>query len=225
MKKNKYEIDMCNGTIMDKLISFSVPLMVSGILQLLFNAVDIIVVGRFSGSWALAAVGSTTALINVFTNLFIGVSLGANVLAARFYAAGREKEMSETVHTAITFALISGVVMAFVGLICSRYALEIMGTPDDVIEQATLYMKIYFIGMPFFMLYNYGAAILRAVGDTKRPLMFLIISGVINAILNLILVIVVTLEIIIVVSICIVIAGVVIVVVARADNALALLRL
>ena len=178
---------MCNGTIMDKLISFSVPLMVSGILQLLFNAVDIIVVGRFSGSWALAAVGSTTALINVFTNLFIGVSLGANVLAARFYAAGRDKEMSETVHTAITFALISGVVMAFVGLICSRYALEIMGTPDDVIEQAALYMKIYFMGMPFFMLYNYGAAILRAVGDTKRPLMFLIISGVINAILNLIL--------------------------------------
>lgn len=189
MKKNKYEIDMCNGTIMDKLISFSVPLMVSGILQLLFNAVDIIVVGRFSGSWALAAVGSTTALINVFTNLFIGVSLGANVLAARFYAAGRDQEMSETVHTAITFALISGVVMAFVGLICSRYALEIMGTPDDVIEQAALYMKIYFMGMPFFMLYNYGAAILRAVGDTKRPLMFLIISGVINAILNLILVI------------------------------------
>ena len=176
MKKNKYEIDMCNGTIMDKLISFSVPLMVSGILQLLFNAVDIIVVGRFSGSWALAAVGSTTALINVFTNLFIGVSLGANVLAARFYAAGRDREMSETVHTAITFALISGVVMAFVGLICSRYALEIMGTPDDVIEQAALYMKIYFMGMPFFMLYNYGAAILRAVGDTKRPLMFLIIS-------------------------------------------------
>ena len=153
---------MCNGTIMDKLISFSVPLMVSGILQLLFNAVDIIVVGRFSGSWALAAVGSTTALINVFTNLFIGVSLGANVLAARFYAAGRDREMSETVHTAITFALISGVVMAFVGLICSRYALEIMGTPDDVIEQAALYMKIYFMGMPFFMLYNYGAAILRA---------------------------------------------------------------
>ena len=189
MKKNKYEIDMCNGTIMDKLISFSVPLMVSGILQLLFNAVDIIVVGRFSGSWALAAVGSTTALINVFTNLFIGVSLGANVLAARFYAAGRDQEMSETVHTAITFALISGVVMAFVGLICSRYALKIMGTPDDVIEQAALYMKIYFMGMPFFMLYNYGAAILRAVGDTKRPLLFLIISGVINAILNLILVI------------------------------------
>ena len=114
---------MCNGTIMDKLISFSVPLMLSGILQLMFNAVDIIVVGRFSGSVALAAVGSTTALINVFTNLFIGISLGANVLAARFFAAGRDKEMSDTVHTAITLALISGVIMAFVGLFFSRGAL------------------------------------------------------------------------------------------------------
>ena len=190
MKKNKYEIDMCNGTIMDKLISFALPLMVSGILQLMFNAVDIIVVGRFSGSQALAAVGSTTALINVFTNLFIGVSLGANVLAARFYAAGKDKEMSETVHTAITLALVSGVVMAVVGLVFSRWALEIMGTPADVIDQSSLYMRIYFLGMPFFMVYNYGAAILRAVGDTKRPLMFLMVAGVINAVLNMFLVIV-----------------------------------
>ena len=189
MKQNKYEIDMCNGTIMDKLISFSLPLMLSGILQLMFNAVDIIVVGRFSGSQALAAVGSTTALINVFTNLFIGISLGANVLAARFYAAGKDREMSDTVHTAVTLALVSGIVMAFVGLIFSRWALELMGTPDDVIGQSALYMKIYFLGMPFFMLYNYGAAILRAVGDTKRPLIFLVISGVVNAVLNLILVI------------------------------------
>ena len=180
---------MCNGTIMDKLISFSLPLMLSGILQLMFNAVDIIVVGRFSGSQALAAVGSTTALINVFTNLFIGISLGANVLAARFYAAGKDREMSDTVHTAVTLALVSGIVMAFVGLIFSRWALELMGTPNDVIGQSALYMKIYFLGMPFFMLYNYGAAILRAVGDTKRPLIFLVISGVVNAVLNLILVI------------------------------------
>ena len=115
-KKNKYEIDMCNGTIMDKLISFSLPLMLSGILQLMFNAVDIIVVGRFSGSQALAAVGSTSALINVFTNLFIGISLGANVLAARFFASGREKEMSDTVHTAILLALISGILMAGIGV-------------------------------------------------------------------------------------------------------------
>ena len=189
MKKNKYEIDMCNGTIMDKLISFSVPLILSGILQLLFNAVDIIVVGRFSGSQALAAVGSTTALINIFTNLFIGISLGANVLAARFYAAQKDKEMSETVHTAIMLALISGIVMLFVGIFFARGALELMGTPDDVIGQSTLYMRIYFAGMPFFMLYNYGAAILRAVGDTKRPLLFLIVSGVVNACLNLFLVI------------------------------------
>ena len=190
MKKNKYEIDMCNGSIMDKLISFSLPLMLSGILQLMFNAVDIVVVGRFSGSQALAAVGSTTALINIFTNLFIGISLGANVLAARFYASGKEKEMSETVHTAITLALISGIIMAGVGLLLAKLALELMGTPSDVIELSTLYMRIYFCGMPFFMLYNYGAAILRAVGDTKRPLIFLIISGVANAGLNMILVII-----------------------------------
>ena len=190
MKKNKYEIDMCNGSIMDKLISFSLPLMLSGILQLMFNAVDIVVVGRFSGSQALAAVGSTTALINIFTNLFIGISLGANVLAARFYASGKEKEMSETVHTAITLALISGIIMAVVGLLLAKWALWLMGTPSDVIELSTLYMRIYFCGMPFFMLYNYGAAILRAVGDTKRPLIFLIISGVANAGLNMILVII-----------------------------------
>ncbi|NSC56104.1 MATE family efflux transporter [Dorea longicatena] len=180
---------MCNGTIMDKLISFSIPLMLSGILQLMFNAVDIVVVGHFSGSQALAAVGSTTALINVFTNLFIGISLGANVLAARYYAAGKTKEMSETVHTAIALALVSGVAMAVIGVVFARGALEIMGTPDDVIAQSTLYMRIYFCGMPFFMMYNYGAAILRAVGDTKRPLIFLIVSGVINAVLNLFLVI------------------------------------
>ena len=189
VKKNKFEIDMCNGSIMDKLISFSLPLMVSGILQLAFNAVDIIVVGRFSGSQALAAVGSTTALINVFTNLFIGISLGANVLAARFYAAGKDREMSETVHTSITLALISGIMMAVIGVLLAKWALEIMGTPDDVIGQSALYMRIYFMGMPFFMLYNYGAAILRAIGDTKRPLIFLIISGIANAALNMILVI------------------------------------
>lgn len=190
MKQTKsFEIDMCNGTLMDKLISFSIPLMLSGILQLMFNAVDIIVVGRFAGSESLAAVGSTTALINVFTNLFIGISLGSNVLAARYYAAGKEREMSETVHSSLTLALISGILMAFAGLFFSRTALEWMGTPDDVIDLAALYMKIYFIGMPFFMLYNYGAAILRAVGDTKRPLLFLVVSGLVNAGLNMILVI------------------------------------
>ena len=157
---------MCNGTIMDKLISFSIPLMLSGILQLMFNAVDIVVVGRFSGSQALAAVGSTTALINVFTNLFIGISLGANVLAARYYAAGKTKEMSETVHTAIALALVSGVAMAVIGVVFARGALEIMGTPDDVIAKSTLYMRIYFCGMPFFMMYNYGAMPVVYCGHT-----------------------------------------------------------
>ena len=193
MKTNKYEIDMCSGSIMDKLISFSLPLMVSSILQLMFNAVDIIVVGRFSGSQALAAVGSTTALINIFTNLFIGISLGANVLAARYFAAGREKEMSEAVHTAITLALISGVMMAFVGVGASGLALGLMDTPPDVIGQSVTYMRIYFMGMPFFMLYNYGAAVLRAVGDTKRPLAFLIVAGLANVVLDLVLVIVIPL--------------------------------
>ena len=190
MKNNKYEIDMCNGTIMDKLISFVLPLMISGMLQLMFNAVDIIVVGRFTGSQALAAVGSTTALICTFTNLFIGVSLGANVLAARFYASGKTKEMSETVHTAILLALISGIAMSVIGILCARESLVLIATPDDIIGQAVLYLRIYFLGMPFFMLYNYGAAILRAVGDTKRPLMYLIAAGTANAVLDLVLVII-----------------------------------
>ena len=188
-KTSKYEIDMCNGSILDKLVSFSIPLMLSGILQLLFNAVDIIVVGQFTGNEALAAVGSTTALINVFVNLFIGISLGASVLAARFYATGQEKEMSETVHTSITLALISGIAMGIIGVIAAKGALELMDTPDNVLNLSTLYMRIYFMGMPFFMLYTYGAAILRAVGDTKRPLLFLIISGATNVVLNLLLVI------------------------------------
>ncbi len=190
MKKNKYEIDMCNGSIMDKLISFSLPLMLSSILQLMFNAVDIIVVGRFTGSQALAAVGSTTALINIFTNLFIGISMGVNVLTAGYYATKREKEMSEAVHTAVTLALISGIVMLFVGIGSAGWALRLMDTPENVINLSILYMRIYFLGMPFFMVYNYGAAVLRAIGDTKRPLIFLIFAGLANAALNLLLVIV-----------------------------------
>ena len=178
---------------MDKLISFSLPLMLSSILQLMFNAVDIIVVGRFDSSQALAAVGSTTALISIFTNLFIGISLGANVLAARYFAAGRDREMSESVHTSIALALVSGIIMIFVGIGMSRFALELMDTPADVIDLSVTYMRIYFGGMPFFMLYNYGAAILRAVGDTKRPLMFLADAGMANVALDLLLVIVIPL--------------------------------
>ena len=193
LKHSKYEIDMCNGSIMDKLISFSLPLMLSSILQLMFNAVDIIVVGRFDSSQALAAVGSTTALISIFTNLFIGISLGANVLAARYFAAGREKEMSEAVHTSITLALVSGILMIFIGIGMTRPALEMMDTPGDVIDLSVTYMRIYFCGMPFFMLYNYGASILRAVGDTKRPLLFLAAAGMANVVLDLLLVIVIPL--------------------------------
>lgn len=151
--------------------------------------------GGSVGSQSLAAVGSTTALINIFTNLFIGISLGANVLAARYYAAGRDKEMSEAVHTAIFLALISGLIMAVVGVGASRFALTLMGTPDDVIDLSVLYMRIYFMGMPFFMLYNYGAAILRAVGDTKRPLFYLIAAGLANVVLDLLLVIVIPLNV------------------------------
>ena len=184
---------MCNGSIMDKLISFSLPLMLSSILQLMFNAVDIIVVGRFDSSQALAAVGSTTALISIFTNLFIGISLGANVLAARYFAAGCDREMSESVHTSIALALVSGIIMIFVGIGLSRIALELMDTPADVIDLSVTYMRIYFGGMPFFMLYNYGAAILRAVGDTKRPLLFLAAAGMANVVLDLLLVIVIPL--------------------------------
>ena len=167
--------------------------MLSSILQLMFNAVDIIVVGRFDSSQALAAVGSTTALISIFTNLFIGISLGANVLAARYFAAGRDREMSESVHTSIALALVSGIIMIFVGIGMSRFALELMDTPADVIDLSVTYMRIYFGGMPFFMLYNYGAAILRAVGDTKRPLMFLAAAGMANVALDLLLVIVIPL--------------------------------
>ena len=186
---NKYEIDMCNGAIMRKLIAFSIPLVLSGNLQFLFNAVDIVVVGKFAGSNALAAVGATTALINMLITFFMGISIGANVMAGRFFAARKDKQMSDLVHTAITFAIISGVVIAVTGWISSRFLLQLMDTPDDIIDDAALYMRIYLSGMPFFMMYNYGAAILRAVGDTKRPLVFLIIAGILNAGLNVVLVV------------------------------------
>lgn len=181
---------MCNGPLMKKLISFAIPLVLSSNLQLLFNAVDIIVVGKFSGSQALAAVGSTTALINLTINLLIGISLGANVLAGRFYATRDDEGMEDTVHTSMAFALAGGIVFAAAGIILADWALALMDTPKEVFHQAVLYIKIYFVGMPFLMMYNYGAAILRAVGDTKRPLIFLVVAGVLNAGLNMILVIV-----------------------------------
>ena len=187
--KKSYEIDMCNGPLLGKILLFSVPLMMSGILQLLFNAADIIVVGRFAGSSALAAVGSTSALINLLINVFVGLSVGVNVLVAKYYGGRREKDMSETVHTAITTSVLSGLFLVVLGLVAAKPLLHLMGTPDDVLSQSVLYMRIYFLGMPVLMLYNFGAAILRAIGDTRRPLYFLFAAGIVNVVLNLFFVI------------------------------------
>ncbi len=191
MAKKSYEMDMCRGPLVGKMLLFAVPLMLSGILQLLFNAADIVVVGRYVGSQALAAVGSTGSLINLIVNLFIGLSIGTNVLVARHYGAKEYDDVHKTVHTSILASLICGFILIFVGLFLAVPMLEMMGTPDDVIDLASLYLRIYFIGMPVNMLYNFGSAILRAVGDTRRPLYFLIIAGIINVLLNLFFVIVV----------------------------------
>ena len=185
MKTKSYEIDMCNGPLTGKLLKFAVPLMFSGILQLLFNAADIVVVGRFAGHEALAAVGSTGSLINLLVNVFIGLSIGTNVLVANYMGARHEKAVSETVHTSV----LCGTFLIFFGIILAKPLLTLMGTPDNVLGQAALYMRIYFVGMPATMLYNFGAAILRATGDTQRPLYFLFAAGVINVVLNLIFVI------------------------------------
>lgn len=185
----KYEIDMCHGPLLGKILVFYIPLMLSGILQLLFNAADIIVVGQFAGNESLAAVGSTGALINLIINLFIGLSVGANVLVARYYGANQQTELKEMVQTAIATSVISGILLVVVGFFVAKPALTLMGTPDDVVGQSVLYMRIYFAGMPFMMAYNFGAAVLRAVGDTKRPLYYLLIAGIANVILNLIFVI------------------------------------
>ena len=186
----KYEIDMCNGPLLGKIMIFYVPLMLSGILQLLFNAADIVVVGRFAGNEALAAVGSTGSLTNLIVNLFIGLSVGANVLVARYYGAGQNSELKEMVQTAVATAVAGGVILIFLGFFLSRPALNWMGTPEDVISHSVLYMRIYFAGMPFMMVYNFGSAVLRAVGDTRRPLYYLLIAGVVNVLLNLVFVIV-----------------------------------
>lgn len=188
--KRSYEMNMCEGPLFKKIIIFAFPLMLSGILQLLFNAADIIVVGRFSGEHALAAVGSTSSLINLLVNVFIGLSVGANVLVGRYYGAGDYDNIEESVHTAIYTAIVSGILMIVIGVVAARPLLELMGTPENVIDLSVLYMRIYFIGMPAFMVYNFGAAILRSVGDTKRPLYFLMVSGVVNVAFNLFFVIV-----------------------------------
>ncbi len=187
--KRSFEIDMCNGPILSKIVIFALPLVASGILQLLFNAADVIVVGRFAGSQSLAAVGSTSSLINLLLNVFIGLSTGTNVLVARFYGSHNYRDLEETIHTSMLLSVICGFILIFIGEIFATPILELMGSPDDVLPLASLYIEVYFIGVPATLVYNFGSSILRAIGDTRRPLFYLLVSGVINVILNLIFVI------------------------------------
>ena len=189
MRKKSYEMDMCSGPILSKMLVFAIPLMLSSILQLLFNAADIVVVGRFAGSNALAAVGSTSSLINLLVSVFNGLSIGVNVLVARYLGARDAQNTRETVHTAVLVSIVSGLMLVVLGISLAAPLLSLMGTPDDVLPLSTLYIRIYFAGMPFTMLYNFGSAIMRSTGDTKRPLYFLAFSGVVNVVLNLILVV------------------------------------
>ena len=188
--KKTYSMDMCNGPIMSKLLRFAIPLMCSSILQLLFNAADVVVVGQFCGEESLAAVGSTTSLINLMTNLFIGLSVGANVLVARYFGAKQEKNVHNTVHTALALSVVSGLLLTVVGVVFAKQILIWMQCPTDVLPLSALYLRVYFLGMTATMVYNFCSAILRAVGDTKRPLYYLLFSGVVNVVLNLFFVIV-----------------------------------
>ncbi len=190
-KKNSktYTMNMCEGPLLGKILIFSIPLMLSSVLQLLFNAADVIVVGNFAGRESLAAVGSTGSLINLLTNLFVGLSVGVNVTMAHFLGSGEEKKLAKTLHTAILLALFSGALLVAIGVPAARILLEWMASPEDVIGLAEKYLRIYFLGMPAVMLYNFGSAALRAAGDTKRPLYYLTGAGVVNVILNLIFVI------------------------------------
>lgn len=183
-----YRMDMTEGPLTTKIIKFTIPVMLSGILQLLFNTADVIVVGRFTGKTALAAVGSTGSLINLLVSLFMGLSIGTNVLVARYQGAKDDKAVSETVHTSIALGIVGGLILLIIGVVATRPLLEMMATPEDVIDQSTLYMRILFFGMPLNLILNFGAAILRAIGDTKRPLYYLTIAGVINLFLNIFLV-------------------------------------
>ena len=186
----KYEMDMCSGPILKKMLMFTLPLMFSSILQLLFNAADIVVVGRFAGDNSLAAVGSNTPLINLLTNLFMGLSVGANVAAARFYGAKRDEALSRTVHTSIALSLISGALLTVIGVFGAREMLVFMCTPEEIIDLAASYLRIYFGGITAVMVFNFGSALLRAIGDTKRPLYYLMAAGVVNVLLNLLFVVV-----------------------------------
>ncbi len=194
-RAGRYEMDMTTGPLIPKLLQFSFPLMLTGILQLLYNAADVIVVGNFAGHTALAAVSSTGSLINLLVNVFMGLSVGASVVIAQAYGAGDVIRMRRAEHTAMTLALIMGVGVGILGFFLARPMLEWMDSPADVIDGATLYVRIYFLGMPANMLYNFGAAVLRAVGDTRRPLYYLTVSGLVNVLMNLLLVIVFHLDV------------------------------
>lgn len=183
------KVDMLHGSLADKILLFALPLAVSSILQQLFNSVDVAVVGRFASSQAQAAVGSNGPVINLLLNLFIGISVGANVVIANYIGRGEQKRIRNAVHTSMLVAVISGIFLLFLGVLVARPLLTLMNTPGDVIEHAVVYLRIYFLGMPFIMVYNFGAAILRSMGDTRRPLYCLILSGLVNAGLNLVLVI------------------------------------
>ncbi len=188
--KVKNQIDMTRGFIVQKELLFVLPLILTAMLQLLYNAVDVIVVGKFAGTTALSAVGSTGPLINLLVNVFIGLSIGTSAVTAVYFGAKDEESIHKVVHTSIAVAIISGIFLIGLGICSTPILLKWMGTPDDVIDQSILYLRILFLGMPFNLIYNFSAAILRAVGDTKRPLIFLALSGMVNIILNLLFVIV-----------------------------------
>lgn len=183
------QLNLTEGPILPRLLQFSIPLILSSLLQLLFNAADVVVVGRFAGNNSLAAVGSTGSLINLLINLFMGLSIGANVVAANYFGAKRSKELVETVHTSILVSFVCGIVLTIVGVVGSKYILILMQAPHEVLTLATLYLKIYFGGITATMIYNFGSALLRAKGDTKRPLYILFGAGIMNLVLNLIFVI------------------------------------
>ena len=180
---------MLNGGLAGKLILFAIPLAFSSILQQLFNSADVAVVGRFAGSAALAAVGSCVALVGIFVNLIVGLAVGPNAALANLIGQGQRNRISGMVHTILTFGMILGVVLMGLGFLTARTVLEASGTPESVINEALLYIRIYFIGVPFMTIYNFGAAILRSYGDTRRPMYYLVLSGTVNVILNLVFVI------------------------------------
>ena len=188
-------MDMTQGPLLPQILSFSGPLILTGILQLLYNAADVIVVGNYAGHEALAAVSSTGSLINLLVNVFMGLSVGASVVIARYYGARDVVSMRRAEHTAMTLALFMGIGVGIFGFLLARPLLQLMDSPPDVIDGAALYVRIYFLGMPANMLYNFGAGVLRAVGDTKRPMYYLMIAGLINVVLNLLLVIVFHLDV------------------------------